>query len=111
MAAPADVALSLTEAVSSLAWLPDNRHVLLLYLKPRTDRTQIGIMGLASGGFSSLTNDVNSYSELAVSGDGRMVATVLTNVDSSIAYYKPEGGAPVATTPLRITPRTIAWAR
>ncbi len=82
----------------------------MLYLKPHTDRTQIGIVTIPSGEFSPLTNDVNSYSELALSADGRTLATVLTNVDSSIAYYKLEGGAPISTTPLRITPVKIAWA-
>jgi eukaryotic-like serine/threonine-protein kinase len=110
VAAPAEVALSLAEGAMNLAWLPDSRHLLVLYLKPHTDRTQIGIVTVPSGEFSPLTNDVNSYSELALSADGRSLATVLTNVDSSIAYYKPEGGAPVSTTPLRITPNTIAWA-
>ncbi len=110
VAAPADVTPSLAEAVMNLAWLPDSRHLLVLYLKPHTDRTQIGIMTVPSGEFYPLTNDVNSYTELALSADGRTLATVLTNVNSSIAYYKPEGGAPVSTTPLRITPYTIAWA-
>jgi len=110
LAAPADVTPSLLFSAPDLAWLPDSRHLLVLYLKPHTDRPQIGIVTLPSGEFYPLTNDVNSYSELALSSDGRTLATVLTNVDSSIAYYKPEGGAPVSTTPLRVTPRTIAWA-
>jgi eukaryotic-like serine/threonine-protein kinase len=110
VAAPADVTPSFQESVMNLAWLPDNRHLLVLYLKPHTDRAQIGIVTIPSGEFYPLTNDVSSYSELALSADGRTLATVLTNVDSSIAYYKPAGGAPVSTTPLRITPTTIAWA-
>jgi serine/threonine protein kinase len=110
VAPPADVTPSLQETFINLAWLPDNRHLLVLYLKPHTDRTQIGIMTVPSGEFHPLTNDVNSYSELALSADGRTLATVLTNVDSSIAHYKPEGGVPVSTTPLRVTPFTIAWA-
>jgi Tol biopolymer transport system component len=109
VAAPADVIPSLAESITNLAWLPDNRHLLMLYLKPHTDRSQIGTVTIPSGEFYPLTNDVNSYSELALSADGHTLATVLTNVDSSIAYYKPEGGAPISTTPLRITPRTIAW--
>jgi eukaryotic-like serine/threonine-protein kinase len=109
IAAPADVTPSLQEGVMNLAWLPDNRHLLMLYLKPHTDRAQIGIVTIPSGEFYPLTNDVSSYSELALSADGRTLATVLTSVDSSIAYYKPEGGPPVSTMPLRITPRTITW--
>ena len=38
------------------------------------------------------------------------MATVLTNVDSSIAYYKGDGGAMISSTPLRITPNSLAWA-
>jgi eukaryotic-like serine/threonine-protein kinase len=110
VAAPADVSPSLAESVTNLSWLPDNRHLLMLYLKPHTDRTQIGIVTVPSGEFYPLTNDVNSYSELALSADGRTLATVLTNVDSSIGYYKPDGGAPFSTTPLRVTPRATAWA-
>jgi hypothetical protein len=47
---------------------------------------------------------------LALSTDGRTLATVLTNTDSSVGWYKPEGGVPLSTTPLRITPDRIAWA-
>jgi eukaryotic-like serine/threonine-protein kinase len=52
---------------------------------------------------------VNAYSQLAVSGDGKTLATVLTNVDSSIAYYKGDGGAMISSTPLRITPSSFVW--
>jgi hypothetical protein len=43
VAAPADVTPSLQESLINLAWLPDNRHLLVLYLKPHTDRSQIGL--------------------------------------------------------------------
>jgi hypothetical protein len=35
---------------------------------------------------------------------------VLTNVDSSVAYYKGDGGKMISSTPLRITPISLAWA-
>jgi Tol biopolymer transport system component len=108
---PADVTLELTYTnYTNLAWTPDGRHLLTFYFKPHTGQEQIGIVTVPSGEFHAVTNDVNSYSQLALSADGRTLATVLTNVDSSIAWYKPEGGAPLATTPLRITPGRIAWA-
>jgi Tol biopolymer transport system component len=71
---------------------------------------QIGIVGSSGGDFHTLTNDVNAYSQLAVSADGKTLATVLTNVDSSLAYYKGDGGAMISSTPLRITPDSLAWA-
>jgi serine/threonine protein kinase len=94
---------------SNLAWLPDGRHLLLLYHKVHSDRGQIGLVGVSSGDFHTLTNDVNAYSELAVSADGKTLATVLTNVDSSLAYYKGDGGVMISSTPLRITPSSLAW--
>jgi Tol biopolymer transport system component len=97
-------------AYTTLAWMPDGRHLLALYNKQHSDRAQIGVVTLPSREFHSITNDVNSYSELALSGNGRILATVLTNVDSSIALYGPDGGEPISTLPLRITPDAIAWA-
>jgi hypothetical protein len=90
--------------------MPDSRHLLALYYKQHTDHAQIGVVTIPSGEFHSVTNDVNSYSQLALSGNGRTLATVLTNVDSSIALYEPDGGEPVSTLPLRIKPNAIAWA-
>ena len=111
VAAPADVSFaSPNDGYTTLAWLPDDRHLLTLYYKQHTGRTQIGVITVPSGEFHSVTNDVNSYGQLALSGDGRTLATVLTNVDSSIAVYGPDGGMPVSTMPLRISPSTFAWA-
>jgi eukaryotic-like serine/threonine-protein kinase len=98
------------DGYTTLTWLPDSRHLLALYYKQHTDRLQIGVITVPSGEFRSVTNDVNSYSQLALSGNGRTLATVLANVDSSIALYGPDGGEPVSTLPLRITPKGIAWA-
>src|ERR1700677_4218446 len=95
---------------TNVAWLPDGRHLLVLYFKTHSDRGQIGIVGVPDGAFRTLTNDVNAYSELAISADGKTMATVLTNVDSSVAYYKGDGGAMISSTPLRITPTSLAWA-
>ena len=95
---------------TDLAWLPGGSYLLVLYYKAHSDRGQIGIVGVSGGDFHTLTNDVNAYSELAVSADGRTLATVLTNVDSSLAYYKADGGAMISSTPLRITPSSLSFA-
>jgi serine/threonine protein kinase len=110
-----DISLSAdSSGYTTLAWLADNRHLIAIYRKRHTDRAQIGVLAASSGEFHPITNDVNAYSQLALSGDGRTLATVLTNVDSSVAYYKADGGVPSSITPsrinpLRITPTTIAW--
>jgi eukaryotic-like serine/threonine-protein kinase len=94
---------------TDLAWLPDGRHLLVLYTKAHSDRGQIGIVGVPDGAFHTLTNDVNAYSQLAISLDGKTMTTVLTNVDSGVAYFKGDGGAMISSTPLRITPTSLAW--
>jgi Tol biopolymer transport system component len=106
-AAPPDISFS---DLANVAWMPDGRHLLTFYVRPHSDHAQIGMVTLSSGDFHPVTNDVSSYSELALSADGRTLATVLSNIDSSVAWYKPEGGVPLSTTPLRITPYRIAWA-
>jgi serine/threonine protein kinase len=98
------------EGYSDLAWLPDGQHLLVLYSRAHSDREQIGILDIAGNGFHTLTNDVNDYSQLAITADGKTLATVLTNVGSSLAYYNGDGGKLIASTPLRITPTSLAWS-
>jgi hypothetical protein len=98
------------ERIQPVSLLAHPLQPLALYYKQHTDRAQIGVVTVPSGEFHSVTNDVNSYSQLALSGNGRNLATVLTSVDSSIALYGPDGGEPVSTLPLRVTPNAIAWS-
>jgi eukaryotic-like serine/threonine-protein kinase len=98
------------QGYSDLAWLADGRHLLILYSRAHSDREQIGILDTASNGFHTLTNDVNDYGQVAVTADGMILATVLTNVDSSLAYYNGVGGKMVSSTPLHISPTSLAWA-
>ncbi len=95
---------------SNLAWLPDDKHLLALYTKPHADREQIGILGVRGNEFRTVTNDVNAYSQLALSADGKTLATVLTDVNSTLAYYGRAGGEMMASTPLHISPTSFAWA-
>ena len=109
IAQPQDSLFDPARSGADLAWLPDGKHLVVLYYKAHSDRGQIGIVGLSAGDFHPVTNDVNAYSQLAMSADGKTMATVLTNQDSSLAYYKGDGGAMISSTPLRITPQTLAW--
>jgi serine/threonine protein kinase/Tol biopolymer transport system component len=95
---------------SDLAWLPDGRHLLVLYTKTHSDRGQIGMVAIPGGDFHTLTNDVNAYGDLAISADGKTLATVLTELGSGLAYYGGDGGAMISNTPLRIDPSSLAWA-
>ena len=39
------------DGYSDLAWLPDGKHLLVLYFKAHSDRGQIGIVGVSDGDF------------------------------------------------------------
>ena len=110
IAQPHEVLLDRKDAgYSDLAWLPDGKHLLALYSRPHADREQIGILGVSGGDFRTLTNDVNAYSELALSGTGKLLATVLTNVDSTLGYYGRDSAQMMASTPLHISPTSFTW--
>jgi serine/threonine protein kinase len=94
---------------TDLAWLPDGKHLLVLYSKPHADRPQIGILGVPGGDFRALTNDVNAYSEVALAANGKVLATVLTNVNSTLATYPGSGGEMVSGTPLHVSPTSLTW--
>jgi eukaryotic-like serine/threonine-protein kinase len=110
VAAPQNFIFAASDSHTDLVWLPDNRHLLVTYYQPHTDRAQIGSITMPTGEMRAVTNDVNSYNQLALSGDGRTLATILTSFDSSVSYYKGDGGSPILTTPLRVLPQAIAWS-
>jgi eukaryotic-like serine/threonine-protein kinase len=91
------------------AWMPDSRHVLLTYVRENSDRAQIASVSVPGNQFQALTNDLNSYEGLALSSNGKTMATVLTNRDTNLSLYKGGGGALVSSVPLRISAGRLSW--
>jgi Tol biopolymer transport system component len=91
------------------AWMPDSRHVLLTYVGENTDRAQIASVSIPGNQFQPLTNDLNSYEGLALSSNGKTMATVLTNRDTNLSLYKGSGGALVSSVPLRMSAGRLSW--
>jgi eukaryotic-like serine/threonine-protein kinase len=63
----------------NLAWLPDGSGLLALYLGRDANFTRLQIVeiSLQDGRARAVTHDINDYSDLSLSADGRVVATVL----------------------------------
>jgi len=61
-------------------WLPDGDHLLALYsgMENNFTRQQIVEISLRDRTLHAVTHDINNYSDLSISADGHMVATVLT---------------------------------
>ena len=91
------------------AWMPDSHHMLVVYGRDNSDRGQVGSVSIPGNEFKPVTNDLNSYQNLAISADGRTLATVLTNRDTNVSLYKGTGGPLVSSTALRIAPNRLAW--
>jgi len=64
---------------SSPAWLPDGRSLLALYAGRDTDfrRRQIVQISLGDHTHRAVTHDVSDYSDLSMSADGHLLATIL----------------------------------
>jgi len=65
--------------LTSLVWLPDGSGLLALYSGRETNfsRQQIVEVSLREGKVRAITHDVNNYSDLSVSADAHMLATVM----------------------------------
>jgi serine/threonine protein kinase len=66
--------------MTSPVWLPDGSGLLALYSGRETNfsRQQIVEVSIREGKVRAITHDVNNYSDLSVSADGHMLATVMT---------------------------------
>ena len=62
-----------------LEWLPDGETLLACYLGRETNfsRREIVAISLRHGDWRAITHDINNYSDMSLSADGHMLATVL----------------------------------
>ena len=65
--------------VVSPVWLPDGSGLLALYSSRETNfsRQQIVEISIREGKVRAVTHDINNYSDLSLSADGHMLATVM----------------------------------
>jgi len=79
--------------LSAAVWLPDGGGLLALYFGRDTNftRRQIAEISYRDRTRRSVTNDINDYSDLSLSADGHMVATVLKQ-DQFDLFVAPASG-------------------
>ena len=78
-----------------VSWTPDSRGLLVLYRDKSTNysRGQIGYLSYPDAKFEPVTNDTNNYNSVALSGDGRTLATIQTQNVAEIDILPVSGGA------------------
>jgi len=77
-----------------MIWAPDGNGLYVIYRQkgPNLTRSQIGYVGLRDGLLHPISRDVNSYTTLSLTGDGKTLATVQRK-DLSNFYVLPEAGS------------------
>jgi Periplasmic component of the Tol biopolymer transport system len=75
--------------VFDFAWLKDGSGFLFIGQETSNSPVQIYRASYPDGEFIPVTNDINSYSSLSLSGDGKMLLTLKNNVSSSIWSFNP----------------------
>jgi serine/threonine protein kinase len=101
--------------IYQLQWTPDGRGLMVCYRDSSTNyrRGQIGYISYPEGKFEPVTNDTNDYSTVSVSGDGRILTTVQSQLHGELDLLPGAGGSVAGAIPgfdrqLRQT-RAVAW--
>ncbi|MGH9731246.1 MAG: protein kinase domain-containing protein [Candidatus Acidiferrales bacterium] len=77
--------------VVELAWLPDGRGLLMMYIAKGIGRGQIGFVSVPDWKFQTLTRDTNAYRTLTLSADGKSLATVQGRVTRELDLLPSSG--------------------
>ncbi len=70
--------------VNDFAWLPDGSGLLVAAEERTAIPTQLWILGYPSGSVRRISNDLNIYRSVAVSADGKTIASAQQNISSAI---------------------------
>ena len=103
-------------AYSALSWMPDGRGLIVQYIDPSAgaSHSQIGFVSYPSGHVRAITNDTNTYNAVALSADGRTLATVqqrqLYAVYAMLVNETGVGAASVAIPEQQMDLMKFAWA-
>jgi eukaryotic-like serine/threonine-protein kinase len=81
-------------AVNGAVWMPDGRGLAVTFANRETafNRSQLGFVSYPAGVFRSITNDLNDYSGLGISADGKTLATVMRDAKLDLFVVPAEGG-------------------
>ena len=82
-------------------WMPDGRGIVIVYRDKATNfsRGQLGYVSYPEGKLDPLTNDTNNYDSVTVSGDGKTLTTIQSQVVSEFDLLPAAGGAAVSPIP------------
>ena len=90
--------------ISALQWSPGGDGLFVTYQQkgPDFNRSQIGFVSLSDSQVRPISRDTNSYSTLALSADGRTLATVQQKAVRNLFVLPGEGSTSPAATPVMV---------
>ena len=76
-------------------WMPDGRGIVIVYRDKASNfsRGQLGYVSFPDGKLEPLTNDTNNYNSVTVSGDGKTLTAIQSQVVSEFDLLPAAGGA------------------
>ena len=70
-----------------LLWAPDAQGLLVLYRDMDSSTRQIAYVSYPAGKFYHITNDLNAYSGISISADGKNIGTVVVPLEIALEIY------------------------
>jgi eukaryotic-like serine/threonine-protein kinase len=71
-----------------LVWMPNGRGLIVLCRDKGSSQRQIASLSYPAGKLHRITNDVNTYSGISLSADGKDIATVLVSVEDVLDIFE-----------------------
>lgn len=96
----------------STEWMPDGRGLIVVFQNRTSDgfdRRQLGYVSYPEGKFTPLTNDTSGYQTVSISGDGKAMAAVQSQMTTSIVLMPAAGGGTGVTLPQVPDASSIYW--
>ncbi len=115
--APKSLASKLFFDFTQVAWLPDGSGLVINASDPGSlANRQLWLVALPSGQVRRLTNDLNAYSGVSITGDGTRLVAVHSEAEARVSVAparQPESGQPLSLVSRRdgSADRSLLWTR
>ncbi|MBK9163488.1 MAG: serine/threonine-protein kinase [Acidobacteria bacterium] len=86
------------QMVTNFGWLEDGSGYVFTARPTQNDNVQIWLASYPEGELHQVTNDLNDYADLGISGDGRTMVTIKGDATGSLWRIPAAGNAPAQIT-------------
>lgn len=99
-------------AINGALWMPDGRGLAVTYGNRDTafSRSQLGVVSYPPGVFRSITNDLNDYTGMGLSADGKTLSTVMRDAKLDLFVVPAEGATEADATQITSRHRSESFS-